>query len=135
MALSDAATITMVRGLFPYLTTSVASDVYLTAWLPWARSLVGVESWIASYDMGVSLLLAHLAIRSPETGDPSGPQGPLTAIATLAMSASFGAGVPADSDALDIWLSSGSTAGPAFLAIRNSLPDYALPDLFDMGYP
>lgn len=135
MALSDAATIEKVRALYPSLTTDVASDVYLTAWLPWARSLVGVESWTTSYDLGVALLLAHLAIRSPETGDPSGPQGPLTAISTLGMSASFGAGVPADSDALDLWLSSGSTAGPAFLALRNSLPDYALPDLFDMGYP
>lgn len=132
MPLSDAATIALARELYPDVTTVAASDAFLTAWLPWARGLVGLGSWLTQYDTGVAMLLAHQGQRrGTASGGGGGASGPIQSISTLGMSVSYGS-TAGGTSSLDLVLSS-TRAGSDWLSLRGSLPDYILPIVVPFG--
>jgi hypothetical protein len=127
MAISDADTISLCRALYPAVTTDAASDAYLSAWLPWARSLTGAISWGADYDRGVAMLLAHRAY----VGDPAGllggaPAGPLRSLSTLGMSVGMDSPVRAGAGGLSLALAT-TQPGRDYLAVQATLATYVLP--------
>jgi len=122
VALTDAEILVLARELFPDVS---ASDAFLTAWLPWARSLVGSSAWALLYDQGVAMLLAARAQAAGQTTGGGVVLGAVRNVSTLGMSMSVDALVVGGS-VLDMWLA-GTPAGAAFLATRNTLPAYTTP--------
>lgn len=130
MAISDADTIALMRALYPQITTGAASDAYLSAWLPWARSMTGALSWGAQYDRGVAMLIAHRAMMDDPAGLLGGgaPPGPVRSISTLGMSLSVDPAVPATAGAWSQQLAT-TRAGRDYLAVMRTLPAYVLPHM------
>lgn len=124
MALSDAATIALARELYPGVTVAVASDTLMTAWLPWARALVGAPEWGAQYDTGVAMLLAFRGQASGSS--PGGGVGAVKSVSTLGMSVSYGDVVPASATGMDAWLAT-QQAGLDWLFTRSTLPSFWAP--------
>lgn len=121
MALSDAAVVALARELYPDVTTAVASDAYLLAWVPWAREQVGLGEWLAMYDTGVAMLLAARGQLKA-----SGAAGGLaTSVSTLQMSVTRESLVTSGSIS-DRRLAS-TAAGSDYLALREVIPASVLP--------
>lgn len=122
---TDAELIALARALWPGVTTAVASDATLTAWLPWARGMQAAVSWGDLYDTGIACLLAHAGLRSPASGSVN--PGPTTSKSTLGMSQSWGH--VATTSLLESDLST-TSPGLRWLQIRGTLVDYlVLPPL------
>jgi hypothetical protein len=119
--LSDAATIALARSLWPGLTTTVAADALLEAWLPWARAQQSIVSWGTQYDIGIACLLAHAGLRSPAAGSVN--PGPTTSRSTLGLSQSWAAVQVTPGNLLDADLAT-TAAGLRWLSMRAGLVDF-----------
>jgi len=128
MASSDATLVALCRTLYPAVTTSVASDAYLTAWLEWAKSLVGIRAWGSKYDIALATLLAHIAYRDSDelAGGATGSGGATTSIRTLQMAASFGDRSGSAQSETDAELLT-TKPGSRFLSMRGALAAAAFP--------
>ena len=125
---TDAEVIATTRVLYPAVTTLVASDVYLEAWLPWAKALIGATAYGTRYGLALSLALAHVAYRDLVAlgGGAAGPAGAVLSLSTLGLSASFGAiGGGAWWTPTDVEWST-TKPGLALLALRGTRPNAVL---------
>ena len=124
-SVTDAEAIAQCRAMFPVITTTAASDVFLGVWLTWARAQVG-PAWRTTTKSkdALALLLAHQAYRV----DPAGvlgsggvAAGPVTGLSTLGLSASFGSpGGTGSASSADAELRT-TRPGSMFLALRDTL--------------
>ena len=135
MALSDAEIIASARAYWPKLTVAVASDVFLTTWLVWARSQQGVQEWAALYDQGLAHLIAHAAFFMDPNDELGGGAigGPVLSISTLSMSLSVGSVISDGSDTSTRIMSS-TKPGQTWLTLRATLPDRILPIVVELDY-
>lgn len=122
MALSDAATVALARGLWPDLTTAAASDAFLIAWVPFARALASETQFGAAYDMAVAHLVAHAAYRLDpnrklRTGGASAA-GAVKSSATGRLSGSIGNAAESASGNVEKQLLQ-TAPGQVFLSLRD----------------
>jgi hypothetical protein len=129
--MTPAAAIALSRALWPLVTEAAAPDAYLTAWYADALRQAG-ESWFGDdRATAVAHLLAHAAYRQGRisgSAPSAGAAGPLTAISTLGMSASWasitGYGVAGVGDQI----LAATQPGAEYLALRarmlGSLPSF-----------
>lgn len=123
----ETAILALVRALYPEITTGLVPDVWLSAWAPWAATVVGPE-WSTAQPTGIALLLAHRALRSPAmsgAGASTAP-GPVASIGTGALSQSWGSWQgsitrPGDAELMT------TDAGRAFVQLRSTIPAYVAP--------